>query len=128
MTTDDRIVELLEELASWTRFSNRDSLIRLWTEVLADPRHLRAYELSDGTRTQRAIAESVGVSQPTVSLLWQKWRRLGLVRNQDGPARHIARPTDLGVEVPEDGEGSQGGPAQKEQTPRSKTAATAGPR
>jgi hypothetical protein len=98
---DDRIEELLEELVAWARFANREAIVATWGRVLDDEKHLRAFELTDGTRTQGQVATGSGLSQPTVSGLWQKWRRLGLARvDPNGNVRHLARPTDLGVVVP----------------------------
>ena len=98
---DERTNALLEELLAWTRFAHRDSLLRLWSAVLSEPRHLLAYELSDGTRTQKQIGDSVGLSQPAISGLWQRWRRLGIARDANGRVAHIARPSDMGVDVPQ---------------------------
>jgi hypothetical protein len=96
---NERTIGLLEELTAWTRFANREALIRLWRAVLVDPKHLAAYELSDGTRSQKQVGDAVGLSQPAISGLWQKWRRLGIARDVGGRIAHLARPTDLGVEV-----------------------------
>jgi len=96
----DRVIELLEELVAWQRFAHRDALARLWGQILADPRHLIGYELSDGTRTQKQVGEMSGLSQPTISGLWTKWRRMGLLRESRGQLMHIARPSDLGIPVP----------------------------
>lgn len=99
MNGQERLEELLEELVAWTRFANRETLVRLWATVLVDHRHLFAYELSDGTRSQKQIAEQSGLSQPTMSGLAQKWRRLGIARDVDGRTVHIARPSDLGLVI-----------------------------
>jgi hypothetical protein len=95
----DRALEVLEELLSWTRFSNRAAFVDTIGAVMNDPRHLIAYEATDGHRSQGEVAASAGLSQPTVSSLWARWRRLGLVVGPDRP-RHLARPSDLGIEIP----------------------------
>ena len=46
--SDEAIVALLEELLAWTRFANREALVRTWEKVLTDEKHLKAYELTDG--------------------------------------------------------------------------------
>lgn len=100
MNGDDRLVELMEELVAWTKFAHQEMLIAVWRKVLADEKHLVAYELTDGTRTQRDVADASGLSQPTISALWQKWRRTGLARElPGGKVRHLARPSDFGVVV-----------------------------
>ena len=98
MNGDERLVELMEELVAWTKFAHQEALITVWRKVLADEKHLVAYELTDGTRTQRDVAEGSGLSQPTISALWQRWRRTGLARElPGGKVRHLARPSDFGM-------------------------------
>ncbi len=99
MNTDDQVIALLEELLAWTKFANRGALVETLKAQLAEPRHLRAYEFSDGTKTQKEVGDLVGLSQQSISALWQKWRRLGIAKDQAGRAKHIARPTDLGLTV-----------------------------
>lgn len=97
MTSSDRIEELLEELVNWTKFANRQALIDVLTDLLVDPKHLAVYEASDGQATQNQVASTSGVAQGTVSNLWAKWRRIGVVGDVDGRARHLAKPSDLGL-------------------------------
>jgi hypothetical protein len=97
MGADDRVVELLEELVAWTRFSSRTALLDIWESVLRDEKHLLAYELSDG-RSQKEVGDVAGLSQPTVSGLWQRWRKLGIVRASGSRVTHLARPSDMGME------------------------------
>ena len=69
--------ELLEELLAWTRFQNRQAFVDTVSAVMPDVRHLRAFEATDGNRTQAQVAAFSGLGQPTVSALWSRWRRLG---------------------------------------------------
>lgn len=94
------VAEILEELLAWTRFANNRALAETLRRHLADSATFAVYELSDGTRTQSEVAIEAGVSQPTVSRNYSKWRRLGLVREVDGRVVHLCRPTDLGLEEP----------------------------
>jgi CRP-like cAMP-binding protein len=107
MSTDERYIGLLEELVAWTRLSARSGFIDLLKQSVNDPRHLKAYELSDGTRTQKEVADACGISQPTVSGLYAKWKRLGIVRDRGGRTSHLVRPSDLGIEF-EDSDPSLG--------------------
>lgn len=95
---NDRLVSLLEELVVWTKFAARSALISAWNSILADDRHLLAYELSDGSRTQLQVAQASGLSQPTISALWARWRRVGIARLQGKTVVHLARPSDFGFE------------------------------
>jgi hypothetical protein len=101
MNNDERIIGLLEELVAWTRLSAREGVLALLRQVLADPRHLRAYELTDGVRTQKEVGDAVGLAQPSISQLYAKWRRLGIVREKEGKIAHLARPSELGLESDE---------------------------
>jgi hypothetical protein len=98
MTADERVIELLEELVAWTRFGSRYALLELWESALKDDKHLLAYELTDGTRGQKDVGDAAGLSQPTVSLLWQRWRKLGIVRATGSRIAHLARPSEMGME------------------------------
>jgi hypothetical protein len=106
--TDETEIALLRELVAWTKFANRDAFVAAIRETMADPRHLRAFEATDGTRSQGEVATFAGVSQPTVSGLWARWRRLGLVEVSGGRAVHLARPSDLGLEIPDVPNGPSG--------------------
>ncbi len=97
----NRQAELLAELVAWTRFANRDAFLETLKGVLRDPKHLRAYEATDGDRSQGDVAAFAGLSQPAVSGLWARWRRLGLVTDTDRRPKHLARPSDLGLDIPE---------------------------
>jgi hypothetical protein len=95
---NDRVEELLEELVAWARFANRQSLVSTLKATLSDDRHFAAYDLTDGTRTQREIANETGLGQSTVSGLWVRWKRMGLAREKDGTVVHLVKPSDVGLE------------------------------
>src|SRR4051794_15780671 len=94
-TTDD----ILEELLAWTKFANNRALAETLTRVLDDSGSFKAYEASNG-RSQAEVATAASISQPTVSRLWAKWRRLGLVRDVAGRSVHLVAPSDLGLVSP----------------------------
>jgi hypothetical protein len=91
-TTND----LLRVLAIPTLKTTLESLLRSEAER-------KAYEASDGTRTTRALAEIVGVSQPTISRWWTAWRNAGVaVDVPDGHVRHLMSLSALGIKVVEE--------------------------
>lgn len=92
----DPVVVLLEELVAWTRFAHQAELVTVLNSELADAKQLLAFEFSDG-RSQKEVGDAAGLSQPTISGLWKRWRRLGLARELNGRTVHIARPSDLGL-------------------------------
>ncbi len=99
-TTNERLIALLEDLVALTRFMAREGLERTLRLVLRDEKHKVAFELSDGTKTQSQVAASVGLSQPAVSELWKKWRRLGLLQERGGRVTRLVSLVDLGWDVP----------------------------
>lgn len=96
-----RVVQLLDELLAWTRFTARPQLMETLGAVLKEPRHLRAYEATDGEAGQNEVASFAGLSQPAVSKLWARWSRLGLLVDRGKKPMHLARPSDLGMEIPD---------------------------
>lgn len=95
----DEVIPLLQELIAWTKLSNRSLLIQLLTDTLKGASHIKAYEASDGTRSQSEVATAAGVSIATVSNLWASWRRMGIVLEAGGGrVRHLALPSDLGLQ------------------------------
>ena len=96
-----RVVQLLDELLAWTRFTARPQLVETLIAVLKDPKHLRAFEATDGESGQSEVASFAGLSQPAVSKLWARWTRLGLLVDRGKKPMHLARPSDLGIEIPD---------------------------
>ena len=103
MTTDEassRTIELLEELVALTRFAARTGLEETLKATLRDPRHQTVYELTDGTHSQTDIEKLARIDQTTVSDLWSRWRRMGLLREGGRRPRHLVSLSDLGWNVP----------------------------
>jgi hypothetical protein len=96
---NDRTVALLEELVAWTRFAARGQLEALLRQTLVDERHQAAYEATDGERTQQQVADVAGLDQTTVSDLWARWRRLGIVRDVGRRPTRLVSLADFGWEV-----------------------------
>ena len=103
----DRSDQLLEELLLWTKFMARPALSESLVAVLKEPKHKAAYELTDGNRTQGEVGKLSGLDQTTVSDLWAKWRRLGLLNDAGKrPARLISL-SDLGWDLQRRGKGAE---------------------
>jgi hypothetical protein len=95
----DRTDELLEELLVWTKFMARPGLSAALEATLKDPRHKLAYERTDGSRTQGDVGKLAGLDQTTVSDLWAKWRRLGLLNDTGKRPSRLISLADLGWDV-----------------------------
>lgn len=94
------VAEILEELLAWTRFAHTEGLRGLLRTELSERASFIAFQLSDGSRSQREVAEAAGVSQPTISRWWARWSRQGIMRQVGETPTHLIDPADLGLEVP----------------------------
>ena len=79
MSSEDRIVELLEELVRWTRVTSIPSVKKLLTEILQSPEEKIAYQISNG-KTSREVAKQANASQSTVVKWWKKWIKAGIAK------------------------------------------------
>ena len=95
----DRVADLLEELLVWTKFMARPGLAAALEAALKEPRHRMAYELTDGSRTQGEVGKLAGLDQTTVSDLWAKWRRLGLLNATGKRPSRLVSLSDLGWDI-----------------------------
>jgi len=102
MAVDEQILAELRSQTPWLRLLGIQALRPVLAQVLRNDRHRLAYELSDGNRTSRQVAEGAGVGAATVSRLWSEWIALGICmpsRQQAGRAEHLASLSSLGIEI-----------------------------
>jgi hypothetical protein len=104
MNKEDKMIELLEELVKWTKAVSIPKVKELLLSILESPEEMVAYQLSDGEKGGREVAERANVSQPTVAKWWKKWIVSGIaepISVQRGErARRIFSLDDFGIEVP----------------------------
>jgi DNA-binding transcriptional MocR family regulator len=97
----NEVLAELKEQTKWLRFLGLRALGPALETVLKSPAERRAYDFSDGSRSTRAVADQVGVSQRTVSNWWQRWASAGIVETDStGRAKHLATLLSAGLEVP----------------------------
>ncbi len=90
--------QAMRELAALLRVSASESVSRLLKAELSKETTLRAYQATDGRATQGQVAQRAGITQSTVSKLWQRWLSLGLaVEGQEGRAQALFAPEVYGV-------------------------------
>jgi len=70
-------VRLLREILKWTKFTGMAQVKGVLETVLNTPKKKLAYQLSDGTRGTREVAQQSSVGG-NVSDLWKEWKRKGL--------------------------------------------------
>ena len=95
---NDQLVGLMTEMVAWLRFENRSALRSALGEILSTDNDRAIYELTDGARTQTAIAGEVGVSPRAVGYKWEAWSNAGVVFRPAGAKhlRHLASIESLG--------------------------------
>jgi DNA-directed RNA polymerase specialized sigma24 family protein len=97
--TLDVLVSTLAELREqtlWLRFLGMEALGPKLETALVTSKQRAVFELSDGERSVREIADLAAVGVGTVSRLWSEWAQLGIVVESGkvpGRWRHLARMT-----------------------------------
>jgi len=102
MADEEQVIESLREIIYWLRFQNRQALRAAIEEILVTDTDRKIYALTDGKKSQPEIARLAGVSQPTISLKWKAWRKLGIIYeilDEPGRCRHLASPEFLGFDT-----------------------------
>jgi CRP-like cAMP-binding protein len=97
---ENEMLNVLKEILKWTKIqalpSTRDTL----RASLTDSSHRRLYQALDGRKTQKELASSCGLAQPSVSRLVSAWQRTGIAEEiSPGKYRKSFDLVDLGIEV-----------------------------
>lgn len=98
-----RVVTLLRELVSWTRFQALPAVKATLEAELGEDRKKVAFESTDGQRTLREVAAAAGVPFSTVKGWWNRWFQIGIVRESGarvGRMERICSLRDVGLDVP----------------------------
>ena len=91
-------LQAARELTALLRVSANEPVARLLKAELSKKTTFNAYVATDGKATQAEVAKRAGITQPTVSKLWQRWLTLGLaVEWHDGRAKALFDPPLYGV-------------------------------
>ena len=99
--------EKIDELIFWTKFSAMTTFVPLLTNALRTEIDKLIYELSDGKRSSREIAQivcSIGrkTTHVTVGNMWEKWTLLNLVipATRKGRVKKVVSLESIGISVP----------------------------
>ena len=105
MSKEDKMIELLEELVKWTKVASIPKVKELLLGILESPEEIVGYQLSDGEKSGREVAEGANVTLTTIGRWWKKWIAAGIaepISVQRGErAKRIFSLDDFGIEVPE---------------------------
>lgn|SRR5574341_25381 len=87
-TSPDELIRELEKLngtlsriADLIEFSMDDEIEYALTDIFANPRDRKIYELSDGVLSTRDIGKIIGLDQKGISNLWKKWAEIEIVES-----------------------------------------------
>ncbi len=98
-----KITGLLEEILKWNRILAISQLKKIFTNNLDEEERL-IYELSDGVRSIRDIETLSKVSRSKISMLWKKWRQIGIMeKSTKYEGKRMKRSfslEDVGIEMP----------------------------
>jgi hypothetical protein len=109
-STDNPVLRELREQTKWLRFLGLRELPAILSAQLKDDTQRQAYELSDGTRSTRMIADAVDVSAKTISNWWQRWVSAGIATaDETGRATRLVSLKSVGIETSRIGQGSAKG-------------------
>jgi hypothetical protein len=99
--------EKMDELIFWTKFSAMTTFIPILKNALRDDTDKLVYELSDGKRSTRDIAQIVcstgrKTTHVTVGNMWERWTLLNLVipANRKGRVKRVLSLESIGMSVP----------------------------
>jgi len=108
LTESESLSRKLDELIFWTRFSALPSFRALLIGTLKEDIDKLVYELSDGERSTREIAQSISrggrrLTHVTVANMWKKWAILNLVipAQRKGRYKRVVSLESLGIEIPQ---------------------------
>lgn len=96
----EKMIELLEDIRALIILSNFKEITALFDEMEAWEKFL--YNLLDGTRSTRDIADRIPKARLTILNRLQKWKKLGIVKQgKQGIYKKILELESLGIEVQE---------------------------
>ncbi len=99
----DQILNTLQEISKWTKFQGLEKLSQIIPSILKTDEEKVAFELSNGIRSAREIANETGIGKSTVTAYWRKWAKYGIVEESKkfvGRMGHLASLEEVGIELP----------------------------
>jgi len=105
--SEKNLLDALGELIFWTKLSAMPSIRKTIVDNLRSDTDKLVYELSDGNRSTREIANIISkrgkkISYVTIANMWKKWSILNIVMSAQRKGRYkkIISLESLGIEVP----------------------------
>src|SRR5574341_3010 len=69
------------QIADYLRILTQSEIENRLKPLFSTAGEIHAYELSDGSRSTRDIAELVNSNKDTISSLWKKWAEMGIAES-----------------------------------------------
>lgn len=101
LTTEERVIQLLEEILKWQKFQAIDKLRTIILEKLKKDDEKLVYNSSDG-KSMREISKLCGVPFQTIDSWWKKWNQLGIMRlsqKYTGRMQRLCSLDEVGIKV-----------------------------
>lgn len=102
MDPNERMLELLSQIAKWSREAALPNVQKRVQESLDTETKLRVYDaIRDGTMTARKLENaSLGVRRETAQRLVEEWEAAGLVEPGSDPPKASFTLAELGIAPP----------------------------
>ena len=99
----DKIFDTLQEISKWTKLQGLEKFSQIAPSVLKSDGEKVVFELSNGIRSAREIAEETRIAKSTITAYWRKWIKSGIVeesKKYPGRMKHLVSLDEIGIEVP----------------------------
>lgn len=100
----DEITEKLDEIISWLKLIGRNEVKKILSELIKNEVDFILYQNSDGEKTVRELSLITGLSIKTVSMRWDTWEKLGIMKKIEigtgGRGKRIFNLEELGFKIP----------------------------
>ncbi|HHX87368.1 MAG TPA: hypothetical protein GX693_04210 [Firmicutes bacterium] len=101
---NEKIITLLAELVNLYKIVNKPTIAQRLQEELTDLKRKKIYELSNGERSSREIAQIVGgINYSTITIYWRRWAQKGIMlpAQRAGRYKHVVDLKEYRIEPSE---------------------------
>jgi transposase len=103
--TEERKIELLEELVKWVKVTSIPKVKELLEKMLPTSEEKVAYKYSDGETTIREVSQVSGRGIGSISRDWKQWERAGIAvsvpAKRGDRAKSLFSLEDFGIDTPD---------------------------
>ncbi|MHA1410138.1 MAG: hypothetical protein ACTSQY_07530 [Candidatus Odinarchaeia archaeon] len=104
MATNDDILNTLNEILKWIKFSNLKAVKESFENLLDTDDKKIAYQLSDGNTSSSYIDSIIDPHQTTIADWWRSWYNIGIAEpisvSGGKRAKKLFDLEDLGITIP----------------------------